>query len=70
MVNIWEFSKKLGRIRITTTDGKTHEGKTVCVTDAEEAGDIDDYIVIQDDIGGIQHFYVSEIADIQRVKRG
>lgn len=67
MVNIWDYTKNMGRIRITKTDGAVIEGRTICVTDSEEAETEEDYIVVDLDGGGIAEVFQSEIESIERL---
>lgn len=67
MVNLWDYAKKLGRIRILKTDGESVEGRIVCVTDKDEAETEEDFIVIDLDIGGIAEIFQSEVESIERI---
>nr|DAQ11730.1 MAG TPA: hypothetical protein [Caudoviricetes sp.] len=68
MVNLWDYTKKLGRIRILKTDGEIVEGRTVCVTDKDEAETEEDFIVIDlDNDGGIAEIFQSEVESIERI---
>lgn len=65
MVNIWDF-QYAGKIKITTTEGRTFVGDVVAVFDAGETVDEKDSIDI-DTGSGIVGFTPAEIASIEAV---
>lgn len=67
MINLWDYTKKIGRIRVLKTDGTTVEGRTVCVTDKDEAETEEDFIVIDLDDGDVAEIVQSEVKSIERV---
>lgn len=67
MINLWNYANDLPKVIIRKKDGTVISGKTICVWDAEETGDMEDSIALDLDGGGVESVYQSEIQAIERI---